>query len=149
MSKQKKLPERMTIDSLNKVYIKELERHSNQLINEIKSFLSEPIPSDVKEASVEVFPDEYGDGYTSIGLYLTRSTTKHIPFAEYVKDLPLIDVQSYEEEISIPDLVVNHVKQWFSECWWKAGGWEYNVPIVVYGHEGFGDGESIKITKNC
>jgi len=149
MSKQKNLPNGMTIDSLKRVYKKELERHSNQLINEIKSFLSEPIPSDIKEASIEVFPDEYGDGYTSVGLYLTGNTTKHIPFAEYVKDLLLIDVASYEEEVSIPDFVVDLVKQWFSECWWKAGGWEYNIPIEVYGHEGFGNGESIKITKNC
>lgn len=149
MSKRKILPNGIPVDALNQVYLKELERHSVQLIAEIKLFLTDEIDADVKEATVEVFPDEYGDGYTSIGLYLSGQITKHVPFAEYVNDLPLIDVESYKEEVSIPDLVVNHVKQWFAECWWKACGWEYKIPVELYGHEGFGDGNSIKLTKKC
>lgn len=140
----------MPINSIKNVYINELERHSNQLIGEIKLFLVEQIPSDVTKATVEVFPDEYGDGYISIGLYLdSPNGAKHVAFAEYVNDLPLIDVQSYEEEFSIPDLVVDYVKQWFSECWWKACGWDYNISVELYGHEGFGNGNSIKLTRNC
>lgn len=139
----------MPLDALNRVYLKELDRHSARLIGEIKDFLLIPISDDVTSATAEVFPDEYGDGYTSIGLYLAGKTTKHTPFAEYVNDLPLIDVESYEEDISIPDLVVDHVKQWFAECWWKACGWEYELPLEIYGHESFGNGNSIKLTKNC
>lgn len=139
----------MPVDAISRVYARELGRHSAQLIEEIKSFLANEVASDVKEATVEVFPDEYGDGYTSVGLYLTGQVTKHIAFAEYVNDLPLIDVEGYKEEVSIPDLVVDHVKQWFAECWWKACGWDYNIPVELNGHEGFGDGNSIKLTKNC
>lgn len=102
MSKRKNLPNGMPIDAISRAYIREIERHSPQLIEEIKSFLATDIPEDVKEATVEVFPDEYGDGYASIGLYFAGTTTKSIRFAEYVNDLPSIAIESYEEE-SIPD----------------------------------------------
>lgn len=148
MTNQKKLPNGMNVESLNRVYTKELGRHSDALIDEIANFLDEVVPSDVNEISIQVFPDEYGDGYTSIGLYLHGKTTKHIPFAEYVNDLPLIDVDSYREVISIADMVVDHVKHWFSECWWKACGWKYNLPVTI-GSMDFGDGSIIQLTKNC
>lgn len=139
----------MSIDAIIRAYIRELERHSPQLIDEIKLFLVTDIPENVKEATVEVFPDEYGDGYTSIGLYLAGTTAKHIRFAEYVNDLPSIDIESYSEEVNIPDLIVDLVKQWFAACWWKACGWDYKLPVELFGHEGFGSGDSIKLTKNC
>ncbi len=149
MSKQKNLPNGMSVDSISRAYNRALQRHSPQLIEEIKSFLARDIPEDVKEATVEVFPDEYGDGYASIGLYLAGKTYKNISFAEYANDLPSIDIESYSEEVNIPHLVVDLVKQWFAECWWKACGWDYSLPVELLGHDGFGDGDSIKLTKNC
>jgi len=140
----------LTEDSIIRVYEKELDRHSEQLIQEIKKFISAPLSDEVKEASVEVFPDEYGDGYTGIGLYLTGKTTKHVPFADYVRDLPLVDIAWYREnDIYIADLVVDLVKKWFSESWFKAGGWEYPIAIEVGGHDGFGNGNFIKLTSKC
>ena len=149
MSKQKHLPNGMPIDAVSRAYTKELERHSEKLIEEISSFLAQRIPDGVSEATVEVFPDEYGDGVASVGLYLSGKLTKHIPFAEYVNDLPLIDVQSYEDEFRVPDLIVDHVKRWFAESWWKACGWQYSLPVELFGHEGFGDCSSIKLTNKC
>lgn len=148
MSKQKKLPSGMSVESLNRVYINELDRHSDSLIDEISFFLAKPISVDVTEVSIQVFPDEYGDGYTSVGLYLHGEVTKHTPFAEYVNDLPLIDVASYQEDISIPDLVVDLVKQWFAESWWKAGGWNYQVSATI-GSADFGNGNITQLTKSC
>jgi len=139
----------MREESIRRVYDKEIGRHSNELIEEIKAFLAKSIPSDVTSASVEIFPDEYGDGYTTIGLYLSGEMTTHVRFGEYVNDLPLIDVESYADDIHIPNMVVDLVKQWFAECWWKSSGWDYKLSVEIYGHEGFGDGESIPLTKNC
>ena len=149
MSKRKNLPTGMSEESIRKVYDKELSRHSDQLIEEIKAYLTKPIYSDVTSATVEVFPDEYGDGYTTIGLYLSGDKTTHVPFAEYVDDLPLIDVESYADEIHIPNMVVDLTKQWFAECWWKACGWGYKLPMEIYGHEDSGDGNSIQLIKDC
>ncbi|WP_188150707.1 hypothetical protein [Teredinibacter waterburyi] len=147
MSKQKILPNGLGEDVIARAYKKELARHQPQLIGEIKQFLAEPISEDIKGAYAEIFPDEYGDGYVGIGLYLEAITIKHIGFADYVRDLPSIDVFAYQEnDVSIPDLVVNLVKQWFAESWFKAGGWDYPLAIDVNGHDGFGDGESIVLT---
>lgn len=80
-------------------------------------------------------------------MYLQGSTTKHIGFADYVKDLPVIDTFAYQEnEISIPDLVADLVKQWFAENRFKAGGWDYSLAIENNGHDGFGNGEFIRLT---
>ncbi len=146
MSKQKRLPQGMPIDAIERVYIKELDRYSDQLINEIKDFLKIPLKEDVIEGSVEIFPDEYGDGFLSIGLYLKSELTNHISFVDNVKDLPMIDLINYDEE-NLVDLIVDITQRWFAESWWKAGGWEYKLPLKVYGHDGFGSGIVIDLTK--
>lgn len=145
MNKQKQLPANMPIDAIERVYIKELHRYSDQLINEIKQFLHTPMIDNVTSGTVEVFPDEDGDGVLSIGLYLKAELTHYIPFTEDVKDLPMIDVSAYEEE-SLVGLIVDLTQQWFAESWWKAGGWDYSLPLMVYGHDGFGSGDLIKLT---
>jgi hypothetical protein len=145
MKKQKQLPKGMPLQSIQRAYIKEIERHSNELISEIKSFLSKTADSDFKSAHIEIFPDEYGEGCTSIGLYLFSNVSKHIPLAQYLNDLPIIDIDDDPEE-NIPGLIVDIVKQWFAECWWKAGGWDFPIPVVLSGHEGFGNGELIQLT---
>ncbi|MCE7991768.1 MAG: hypothetical protein HEP71_07305 [Roseivirga sp.] len=146
MNKQKKLPQGIPIDAIERVYTKELDRYSDELINEIKSFLKTPLKEDVIEGSVEIFPDEYGDGVLSIGLYLRAELTEHIPFLDKVKDLPMIDLTGYEEE-NLVDLIVDITQRWFAESWWKAGGWEFKLPLTVYGHDGFGSGTAINLTK--
>lgn len=145
MKKQKQFPKGMSIQSIRRAYIKEIERHSNELISEIKTILSQYSGSDFKSANIEIFPDEYGAGCTSIGLYLFKQSSKHIPMAQYLNDLPIIDIDAYPDEY-IPGLIIDIVKQWFAECWWKAGGWDYPLPVVLSGHEGIGNGELIQLT---
>lgn len=146
MTKQKQLPNGMPVDAIERVYIKELDRYANQLIDEIREFLKTPLEKEVVSGLVEIFPDEYGDGHLSIGLYLEAELSRHIAFVDDVKDLPLIDVDSYADEESIPDLFVDLAQQWFAECWWKAGGWDLNLPVKLYGHDGFGSGKVIALT---
>ena len=147
MSKQKSLPEGLSEKTICDAYKKEMSRHSNKLIQEVRNFICTPIADDVKDATVEVFPDEYGDGSVSIGFYLNGITTKHIKFAEYANDLPLIDTQAYiEEDIHVAHLVVDLVKQWFAECWYKAGGWDYPLLVTLSGHDGFGNSDVINLT---
>lgn len=149
MSKQKKLPDDLSEKVIANAILGELNKHSKQLIDEISEFTKQLIPKGVHSATVEVFPDEYGDGFVEIGFYFAGDVNTHIVFAEYANDLPLVDTLSYEDKFSIPDLVVDLIKQWFAESWWKAGGWQYPIPILLYGHEDFGNGSSIKLTKDC
>jgi hypothetical protein len=152
------MPDGLSIEEFSQIYQSKLNRHSEELIAEIKSMLSQPVHPDVSEISVEVFPDEYGDGYVSVGMYFEGKNKKVdrqdisffpgrvLSFAENVRDLPLIDVGSYEDKFSVVDVTVDLVKQWFASCWEKAGGTAYLLPVILDGHEDFGNGKSIKLT---
>ncbi|MCO1335868.1 hypothetical protein MO867_16150 [Microbulbifer sp. OS29] len=149
MRKRKVLPTGIPEETITTVFRKELDRHSNPLIDEIKKFLKQPLLEEITEASAEVFPDQYSDGNTSIGVYLKSGTIQHHSFAGFINDLPYIDIDNYmEDDINIPDMVVDLVKSWFSECWFKAGGWDFPVAIEISEHEGAGNGDTIKLTKS-
>lgn len=46
------------------------------------------------------------------------------------------------------DLVANTIKAWLAECWWKAGGWSYPVPVKLWVHDGYGDGKPIELSEH-
>lgn len=142
----------------SRVYREHLEKHSASLINEIKFMLTQPVHPDVTQIYVEVFPDEYGDGYASIGIYFEGKNKKvdrndknffpgrYLEFAEYANDLPIIDIEAYNEKFYVSDITVEEVKLWFASCWNKAGGKDYYLPVILRGHENFGNGKSIFLT---
>ena len=159
MTKQKNLPDTLNQDQFMRIYRGELERHSDELISEIKQVLAITPNQDVTSAHLVVFPDEYGDGYATVSMYFDGKNKKidnadksifpgrHISFVEYVRDLPLVDVMAYEERFPMRDLTVDMVKQWVAECWWKAGGWNYPLNVEIFAGEGFGKSESILLSK--
>jgi hypothetical protein len=152
------MPNGLTEEEFSRVYRSHLERHSEALIAEIKKMLSKPVHPDVSEIQVEVFPDEYGDGYASIEMYFDGRNKKidrkdqsffpgrSLSFAKYVDDLPMTDMEAYEDRFSVEDVTVNLVKQWFASCWEAAGGRVYKLPVKLAGHEDFGDGTVIALT---
>ena len=152
------MPNGLTEEEFSRVYRSHLERHSEALIAEIKKMLSKPVHPDVSEIQVEVFPDEYGDGYASIEMYFDGRNKKidrkdqsffpgrSLSFAKYVDDLPMTDIEAYEDGFSVADVTVDLVKQWFASCWEAAGGRVYKLPVKLAGHEDFGDGTVIALT---
>ncbi|WP_109833099.1 hypothetical protein [Reichenbachiella versicolor] len=146
MSKQKRLPTGMPLHSIERVFKQELDRYSNQLILEVKSVLNRKFEESISNAVVEIFPDEFGDGFLSMGIHLEGSVITYIPLVEEARDMPLIDVQAYEGEMDLVDKIVDWTKQWCAECWWKAGGWDWAVPTSLQGHSGFGNGDAIQLT---
>jgi len=152
------MPDELSIEEFSQIYQSHLQRHSNELIEEIKIMLSKPVHSDVTEICVEVFPDEYGDGYVSIEMFFDGENKKvdrqdksffpgrTMSFADNVRDLPLIDVESYDDNFPVTDITVELVKQWFAFCWERAGGSVYQFPVTLKGHEDFGNGKTIKLT---
>ena len=47
------------------------------------------------------------------------------------------------------DLLADTLQAWFAECWWKAGGWAWPIPLWLHVHDGFGDGRGIALTERC
>jgi hypothetical protein len=152
------MPNGLSMEEFSQIYQSYLNPHSEELIAEIKVMLSEPVHPDVSEISFEIFPDEYGDGFVSIGMYFEGKNKKvdrkdksffpgrFLSFAENVNNLPLIDIRAYEDKFSVPDVTVDLVKWWFAFCWEKAGGSSYQLPVILEGHEDYGDGRMIRLT---
>ena len=138
-----------------------LDKHSADLLVEIRALLSLPIGDGVTSASIVIFMDEFGERGPSFGLYfdgpnrrIDSSDDSIFPgramaIAEYIEEL-------YEQEQFAPqyfsdkdfgalDLQTNITKAWFAEWWWKAGGWDYPVPVDITAHNDFGDGNDIHL----
>jgi len=152
------MPDGLAVEEFSRIYQSHLKGHSEALIDEIKEMLSQPVHPDVSEIQVEVFPDEYGDGYASIEMYFEGRNKKidrkdqsffpgrSLSFAKYADDLPMTDMEAYEDRFSVEDVTVDLVKQWFASCWEAAGGRMYKLPVKLAGHEDFGDGDVIALT---
>lgn len=67
-------------------------------------------------------------------------------FAQFVDDLPRADVSEYRKnKICVEFIVVQSLYSWFADCWYKAGGWYFPIPIVLV--EGSHGDEPLRITK--
>ena len=153
----RELPANIPIDKLRDIYRKSLAELSDSLIAKIHSFIKRPVDPNVKEAEFQVFPDEYCDQESSIWMYFSGTNNKvdnsddslfpgrSLEFYEDFRLLPTLDIDAYED-FDYTNTLVSLIIDWFAECWWKAGGWYYTIPVTLYGHEGFGNQEPIKLT---
>lgn len=159
MSSRRSFPNGLSAAELAAAYRSELERHTAGLILEIRKVLAAPLNPGETHASVEVFPDEFGEGRVAIGMYfhgvspnphdLTASlgTSRNFSFGGPVQDMPRIDVRRYEEEVSIPDMTVDVIRGWFADCWAKAGGTRFPLRVELFGSQNYGDGRAIVLAE--
>lgn len=158
------VPFGLTESQFSARYLRELHRVSLSAITSLRALFLRPVNPDVQLAHVEIFLDEYG-GSPSVYIYYRGENNKvdrsdETLFAGRSLDLqfPLSALAEFDERyfISLEDgdrefpglmLSGNILKSWFSECWWKAGGWAYPLPTTVSIHDDWGDGEVIKLTE--
>lgn len=138
-----------------------LERASSHLINQLRELLHRPVPNSVKEAEVQIFLGEDGLDLPSAWIYYRGENNKvdHtdpsiFPGRALELSVGLEEMDEFDEGYFTDEnfggltLAANLVKNWFAECWWKAGGWSYSVPVLVWVHDGFGDGKSIQLSEH-
>ncbi len=152
------LPPNIPADKVRGIYEKELQLLSDTLIAQIHEFITRPLESDVAEAEFQIFPDEYCDQTSSVWMYFSGSNNRvdgkddrlfagrSLEFFSDFSSLPTLDIEDYED-FDYPNTLVALIQDWFSECWWKAGGWYYPVPVSISGHEGFGHREAAQLTQ--
>jgi hypothetical protein len=122
------------------------------------------VNGDVKTANVEIFLDEYG-GAPTVWMYFHGQNNKvdqkdETLFAGRSLQLPLplsalaefderyfVSLEDGEYEFPGLTLAGNAMKLWFAECWWKAGGWSYQLPSTLAVHDDLGDGNVIQLTE--
>ncbi len=148
------IPFRLTAEQFAKRFRGLLEKHSPALLAQLRMVLEMPIGEGVTSASVEIFLDEHGETGPSVGMYFDGKDKKvdssdptifpgrHLVLAEYLRGLAPFDVRYFsEDDFGAADIT----RDWFAEWWWKAGGWDYPLPVDVVVHDGHGNGEVIRL----
>lgn len=146
----RRLPPNIPIEKVAGIYRGSLGTLSDALIEQIHEFITKPVEPDVAEAEFQIFPDEYCDQASSIWMYFSGKNNRinhmddslfpgrSLEFYSDFSSLPTLDLEAYQD-YDYANTLVGLVQDWFSECWWKAGGWYYPVPVSIVGHEGFGN----------
>lgn len=137
-----------------------LERASNHLISELRSLFSTPVPDSVTDAEVQIFFGEDGLETPSAWIYYSGENNKVdssdlsiFPGRAMELSIGLDNMDAFHEDYFLDDdfdglrIAANTTKAWFAECWWKAGGWSYAVPVAAWVHDGFGDGAGVELSE--
>ena len=137
-----------------------LQRQTKAAVLTIKQLLAQTIPDDVLAAHVEVFLDDTGSGAPSVWIYFSgknncvNKTDKSIfpgrslEFEFDLSKLAEFDEEYFTSEFNALGVAADAMRQWVSECWWKAGGWNYPRPVVLAVHEGWGSGKVVSLTES-
>lgn len=137
-----------------------LEQKTKSAVDAIREVIGFHLPDEVLSAEVEVFLDDSGYGSPTIGIYfagknarVSKSDMSIFPGRSLRFEIDLKALSKFDEEYFTSDfdglgLAANVLRQWFAECWWKAGGWTYRIPVVLAVHDGWGNGELVSLTES-
>ncbi|GAL07250.1 hypothetical protein JCM19237_4666 [Photobacterium aphoticum] len=156
------VPFGLSTEQFSMKFLRSLDKIAPNFIEELKSLFLLPVPETVSEAEVQIFLGDDGMETPSAWIYFHGKNNKvdssdptifpgksrEILHGSY--DIPPFDEEYYfDEDFGGVYLIANITKRWLAECWWKAGGWEYPIPVKVWVHDEFGDGSSIDLSKLC
>lgn len=142
----------LTPQQFSQRFRKSLDGLSKASILRIRNLLNEPTPIAIRSAEVQVFVDTENYGTPSLWLYFVGDNVKTSQASREVQ-LGLEELEEVDEQYFTnfafggPHLMADALKTWFAECWWKAGGWDYGVPVDVDVHDGYGDGHKIHLSE--
>ncbi|MEW5787278.1 MAG: hypothetical protein AB1899_05435 [Pseudomonadota bacterium] len=155
------VPFRLTQPQFAERYRRSLDRASPTAIATLRAHFALPIQDGVLGAEVKIFvSDEEEPDPPAVWIdYLGKDNKVDAadPTLHAGRSLELaLGFQACEqfdrrfttdEKFGGIHLMANALKAWFAECWWKAGGWTYPVPVTLQVHDGFGDGKPVTLTE--
>jgi hypothetical protein len=154
------IPYGLTREQFAKRYRNWLDNASPQLIAGLHTLFDSRPLSTVTSAEVQIFLGADGRQDPSAWIYfdgMNKKVDNNDPsiFPGRALEFQLrlgrmLDFDNrYFDDDQFPgvDLQANTLKRWFAECWWKAGGWKYEVPSEIAIHDDLGDGERIILTE--
>lgn len=152
------IPFRLNQKQFQERYAQCLDRLSSACIAELRTLLARPLPDDVKLADVQLFPGDDDPFIPAVWIYfqgdnnrVDKSDTGIFPGRSLELALGLESVEEFDERYYTNEkfdglnLRAGVLKSWFAECWWKAGGWVYPLPVSLYVHDG--DGKGIRLSE--
>ena len=136
-----------------------LDRQTRSAVRAIKEVLAKTLPDEVLSAQVEVFLDDSGYGAPAVWIYFSGKSTRISKTDESIFpgralkfELDLAALAEFDEEYFTSEFnglgtAADVLRQWVAECWWKAGGWSYPLPVVLAIHDGWGSGKLVSLTE--
>ena len=152
----------LSTEQFSSRFLSSLDRVSPKFIEELKSLFLIPVPDTVFKAEIQIFLGDDGMETPSAWIYYQGKNNKvdnsdpsifagkSIEILDGSYAIPPFDEEYYSDgDFGGVDLIANITKRWLAECWWKSGGWEYQIPVKVWVHDEFGDGSPINLSKSC
>ena len=130
------LTEKVPHHQLDFIFSKALNYISDKLIDLINDFITNEVEEEFEFLHFKINLEKEKIDQTQIWLYL-ESDEEFIfsgnsrPFFTDFKSLPLMSPELIRETGSSFNIEELFLK-WFSECWWKAGGWYYPKPAALF-----------------
>lgn len=141
-------------------YKRSLDQLSPEAITQLRELFSRTAQPTVESAMVELFLDADNYGAPTVWIYFSGAHNKvdnadqsifagrSIELSLGLEKMEEFDEQYFSDyEFGGLSTMANALKNWFAECWWKAGGWAYPVPTKVQVHDGYGDGHTLQLTE--
>lgn len=127
---------------------RKLDALTKPAVSELRSIISRQMEEGVTSASVEIFLDDDG-GSPSIWMYWQGSNNRvdridqslfagrALELCIDLSGLSAVDSRYFEDPDAFPGhrIVAQLASRWFAESWWKAGGWDYVVPVALSVHD--------------
>lgn len=134
---------------------RQLDKRSDVFIAELRALIAMPIGKGVDSGRIEVFMNDerLGNGHPEIVIYFdgpnrkvdhtdpTFFPGKSLPLADHFSQMEHFDPKYFSDErFGALNIQADVIKNWITECWWKAGGWNYPIRTELTIHDGYGDG---------
>jgi len=155
------IPFKLTQAQFRDRYARSLDKHAKTAIAVLRAHLALPVNANVTSAEVKIFVGDEDPYEPSIWMYYVGKDTKVDN-----SDLSLFAGRSLELSVGLDaleqfnerfftdekfgglDIVADVLRRWFSEMWWKAGGWSYATPTSLDVAEGYGGNKVVALTES-
>ena len=122
-------------EDLEFIYYKALDRLSDGLVESLNDFIKEDLKGDFELVHFKIQQGGAESENSTIWICLEEKdgpvfSGKKWEFFD-ISELPILSPELRDAiagEFDLEKLLF----RWFSECWWKAGGWYYPRPAAVF-----------------
>lgn len=155
------IPFGLSPEQFRERYRRDLQRAAPGVIQHLRETLRQPLEEGLRDGEIQLFLGEDGRDAAEAWLYLNGASNrvdasdprlfpgKALDLALGLGHAPDFDEAYFADGFGGVDLLADTLQAWFAECWWKAGGWAWPIPLWLHVHDGFGDGRGIALTERC
>jgi len=155
------IPFRLTQAQFRDRYARSLDKRAKPAIALLREHLALPVKPEVTAAEVKIFVGDEDPYEPSIWMYYVGKDNKvdnadSSLFAGRSLELPFgfAALEQFNERFFTDEkfgglvIVAEVLRSWFTEMWWKAGGWSYATPTALVVADGYGGDKIVALTES-